>query len=150
MRVPRGSTVLLSRCPRPRASIDRLYTAQRTSPPCFGGLQHTLLHRLSKHSDADLTFGIPAASGSSTNPWAMTNLWRASSKNGWQRSGNCGEPSHPSQICNVKPLLFRSLVLERLRLLLSITGARCACGVSLDSRGQHRAACPRSGRARVP
>ena len=45
----------------------------------------------------------------------------------------------------VKPLLFRTLVLERLRLPLSITEARCVCGVPLDCRGQHRAACPRSG-----
>ena len=48
----------------------------------------------------------------------------------------------------VKPLLFRTLVLERLRLPLSITEARCECGGSLDFRGQHRAACPRSGRLR--
>ena len=39
----------------------------------------------------------------------------------------------------VKPLLFRTLVLERLRLPLSITEARCECGGSLDFRGQHRA-----------
>ena len=37
---------------------------------------------------------------------------------------------------------------ERLRLPLSITEARCECGGSLDFRGQHRAACPRSGRLR--
>ena len=48
----------------------------------------------------------------------------------------------------VKPLLFRTLVLERLRLPLSITEARCVCGGALDCRGQHRAACPRSGRLR--
>ena len=48
----------------------------------------------------------------------------------------------------VKPLLFRTLVLERLRLPLSITEARCECSGSLDFRGQHRAACPRSGRLR--
>ena len=48
----------------------------------------------------------------------------------------------------VKPFLFRTMVLERLRLPLSITEARCVCGGALDSRGQHRAACPRSGRLR--
>ena len=48
----------------------------------------------------------------------------------------------------VKPLLFRTLVLERLRLPLSITEARCECGSSLDFRFQYRAACPRSGRLR--
>ena len=48
----------------------------------------------------------------------------------------------------VKPLLFRTLVLERLRLPLSITEARCVCGGALDCRGQHMAACPRSGRLR--
>ena len=47
----------------------------------------------------------------------------------------------------VKPLLFRTSVLERLRLLL-ITAARCECGGSLDFPGQHHAVCPRSGRLR--
>ena len=48
----------------------------------------------------------------------------------------------PAEFC-VKPLLFARLVLERLRLPLSITEARCECG--RDFRGQHCAACPRSG-----
>ena len=47
----------------------------------------------------------------------------------------------------VKPL-FRTLVLEWLRLPLLITKARCECGGFLDFRGQHRAARPRSGRLR--
>ena len=46
------------------------------------------------------------------------------------------------------PEHFRTLVLERLRLPLSVVEARCECGMLLDSLGRHRAACPRSGRLR--
>ena len=49
----------------------------------------------------------------------------------------------------VQPEVFRTLVLERLRLPLHITEAKCVCGVSLDKRGRHRASCPRSGRLRT-
>ena len=48
----------------------------------------------------------------------------------------------------VRPEHFRALVLERLRLPLPITEAKCECGAPLDQRGCHRAACPRSGRLR--
>ena len=48
----------------------------------------------------------------------------------------------------LQPIVFRTVVLERLRLPLLITEARCERGASLDQRGRHRAACPRSGRLR--
>ena len=57
-----------------------------------------------------------------------------------------GCPTSPE--FEVKPHLFRTLVLERLRLPLMITEARCECGGALDCRGRHRGACPRSGRLR--
>ena len=49
----------------------------------------------------------------------------------------------------VEPHLFRTLVLERLRLPLPVTEAFCECGSPLDVWGRHRAACPRSGRLRA-
>ena len=58
----------------------------------------------------------------------------------------CGSPTSPE--FTVKPHLYRTIILERLRLPLSITDARCECSAVLDARGQHRAACPRSGRLR--
>ena len=58
----------------------------------------------------------------------------------------CGSPTSPE--FTVKPHRFRTVVLERLRLPLMVTDARCECGGILDTRGQHRAACPRSGRLR--
>ena len=42
--------------------------------------------------------------------------------------------------------LFRTLILERLRLLLQVTEKVCECGAMLDSTGRHGAACNRSGR----
>ena len=51
-----------------------------------------------------------------------------------------------SRVFEVKPHLFRTITLGRLRLPLMITEARCACRGALDVRGQHKAACPRSGR----
>ena len=42
--------------------------------------------------------------------------------------------------------LFRTLVLERLRLPLEVVESQCECGTLLDTLGRHRAACPRSGR----
>ena len=47
------------------------------------------------------------------------------------------------------PSIFRTVVLERLRLPLSVTEATCVCGRHLDSLGQHRAACPHSGKLRT-
>ena len=49
----------------------------------------------------------------------------------------------------VESHLFRTLVLERLRLPLPVTEAFCECGSPLDVWGRHRAACPRSGRLRA-
>ena len=59
----------------------------------------------------------------------------------------CGAPSQPEFV--VEPHLFRALVMERLRLPLDITEARCECGCRLDFEGRHRGACPRSGRLRT-
>ena len=41
-------------------------------------------------------------SRSSALLWGMTNSWRTSSRNGWQRSKNCGTQSPQSQTCNVR------------------------------------------------
>ena len=41
-------------------------------------------------------------------PVGMTNSWRISSRNGWQRSRNCGTPSHSSRTCNVHGKCFSS------------------------------------------
>ena len=59
----------------------------------------------------------------------------------------CGCPSGPEFA--LQPVLFRAVVLERLRLPLLNTEARCECGASLDQCRRHRAACPRSGRLRT-
>ncbi len=58
----------------------------------------------------------------------------------------CGCPTSPE--FQIQPSLFRTIVLERLRLPLQITEAVCECGAWLDRCGRHRAACPRSGRLR--
>ena len=50
----------------------------------------------------------------------------------------------PTQLeYQVQPVLFRTLLLERMRLPLQITEARCECGSQLDKLGRHRGACPR-------
>ena len=43
----------------------------------------------------------------------------------------------------------RTLILERLRLPLTVTEGRCECVDWVDSKGRHRAACPHSGRLRT-
>ena len=45
----------------------------------------------------------------------------------------------------IDPPLFRTLLLRRLRLPLSMSKRICRCGRPLDSRGHHRAACARAG-----
>ena len=45
----------------------------------------------------------------------------------------------------IDPHLFRTLLLRRLRLPLSMSKRICRCGHPLDSRGHHRAACARAG-----
>ena len=57
-------------------------------------------------------------------------------------------PRIPIQLEYMQPVLFRTLLLERMRLPLQITEARCECGSQLDKLGRHRGACPRSGRLR--
>ena len=55
----------------------------------------------------------------------------------------------PTQLeYQVQPVQFRTLLLERMRLPLEITEARCECGSQLDKLGRRRGACPRSGRLR--
>ena len=58
-----------------------------------------------------------------------------------------GYPTSPE--FTVEAALFRTLVLERLRLPLAVTEGRCECGDWVDSKGWHRAACPHSGRLRT-
>ena len=55
-----------------------------------------------------------------------------------------GSPTGPE--FQVQPMHFWTLVLERLRLPLLLTEARCECGGQNHIFGRHRAACPRSGR----
>ena len=51
----------------------------------------------------------------------------------------------------IQPHLFRTLLLERLRLPLQIMEASCeGCQAPLDLLGFHRASCPRSGRVEEP
>ena len=45
--------------------------------------------------------------------------------------------------------LFRTLILERLRLLVRVTENVCECWIALDSTGRHRAACSRSLRLKT-
>ena len=54
-----------------------------------------------------------------------------------------GCPTRPE--FTVEPELFRTLILERLRLPLAVADAVCECGALVDTRGRHRAACPHSG-----
>ena len=56
-------------------------------------------------------------------------------------------PSKP-EFC-IEAGLFRTLVLERLRLPLQVSEALCECGIVLDRQGQQRAACARSGRLKT-
>ena len=71
------------------------------------------------------------------------------------RSHSGGGCSHVLHGCptspefTVAPDVFRTIVLERLRLPLPVTEARCDCGALTDSRGRHWAACPHSGRLRT-
>ena len=46
----------------------------------------------------------------------------------------------------LQPETFRVFTLERLRLPIHVTEARCLCGAPLDQLGRHRGTCPRSGR----
>ena len=45
----------------------------------------------------------------------------------------------------MEPQLFRVLLLRRLHLPFPLTAHLCRCGLPLDSRGHHRAACARGG-----
>ena len=45
--------------------------------------------------------------------------------------------------------VFRTIVLERLRLPLHVSDGWCDCGALTDNRGRHLAACPHSGRLRT-
>ena len=64
--------------------------------------------------------------------------------------GGCGagvalSTSPTCALTRIEPPFFRTLLLRRLRLPLSLTQSDCPCGRPLDSRGHHRAACSRSG-----
>ena len=59
----------------------------------------------------------------------------------------CGCPSKPE--FRIEGGLFRTLILERLRLPLQVAEAVCECGTDLDREGRHRAACTRSGRLKT-
>ena len=56
-------------------------------------------------------------------------------------------PSKPE--FRIEAELFRTIILERLRLPLQVSEARCECGAILDREGRHRAACARSGRLKT-
>ena len=59
----------------------------------------------------------------------------------------CGAPTSAELV--IAPLAFHTLVLERLRLALALVEVACeGCGRPPDARGQHRAACMRSGRVK--
>ena len=62
----------------------------------------------------------------------------------WPR-GRSSFPRITGPEFQVQPMHFRTLVLERLRLPLLLTEARCECGQN-DIFGRHRAACPQTGR----
>ena len=55
-----------------------------------------------------------------------------------------GCPTSPEY--TLTPDVFRTIVLERLRLPLHVSDGRCDCRALTDSRGRHLAACPHSGR----
>ena len=64
--------------------------------------------------------------------------------------GGCGagaafSTSPNCALTRIEPPLFRTLLLRRLRVPLSLTQRDCRCGRPLDSCGHHRAACARSG-----
>ena len=66
--------------------------------------------------------------------------------------GGCSDVLHvcpTSAEFVVEPELFRTLILERLRLPLAVADVVCECGAPLDSRGRHRAACAHSARLRT-
>ena len=58
--------------------------------------------------------------------------------------GHMRAPTGPE--FTLSPPVFRTMILERIRLPLDIAEARCECGGFVDSLGRHRAACPRSER----
>ena len=59
----------------------------------------------------------------------------------------CGCPSKPE--FRIEGGLFRTLILERLRLPLQVAEAVCECGADLAREGRHRAACTRSGKLKT-
>ena len=58
-----------------------------------------------------------------------------------------GCPTKPE--FQIAPNLFRTLILERLRLPLLVCEVRCECGLLVDGHGRHRAAGPHSVRLRT-
>ena len=64
----------------------------------------------------------------------------------WSSSLFHGSPTQVEY--TVQPVLFRTLLLERLRLPVQVTEYCCEFGAPLDELGRHRKACPKSGRLR--
>ena len=104
----------------------------------------------------DLQAGSRPPPSTLTEPgeWAHGRQFRASYQ-AHLRSHSGGGCSHVLHGCptspefTVAPDVFRTIVLERLRLPLLVTETRCDCGALTDSRGRHWAACPHSGRLRT-
>ena len=105
------------------------------------------MSQASGHMDGNTTRPL-LPNSSSREAAVLTNSSASIQAYLWSHSGYgsshifCGSPSSPEFH------LFRTLVLERLRLLLQVAEASCECGARLDSLGRHRAACLCSGRLR--
>ena len=85
-------------------------------------------------------------SSTTGRPWCQSSA--ADQAHLRSHSGPLSHGSTTQLEYQVQPVLFRTLLLERMRLPLQITEARCECGSQLDKLGRHRGACPRSGRLR--
>ena len=75
----------------------------------------------------------------------QTHLRSHSGPGASEASSTC--PSEPE--FRTEAELLRTMILERLRLPLQVSEARCECGAFLDREGRHRAACARSGRLKT-
>ena len=89
---------------------------------------------------AGSTTRLPLPSSTFGRRWCLLTFWPRAS------AVLHGAPTSPE--FKVAPELFRTLLLERLRLPVEITDARCECGIALDTQAHHRATCARSGRLR--
>ena len=102
-----------------------------------------------KVSRGDLTEGVRPPIPVSQEPGGWEHGWQhhASSASEYHfRETVLFAKSCAADQFQLQPGIYRTLLLERLRLPLHITEARCECGARLDRAGRHRAACARSGR----